>query len=84
MARADNFVGAKVEHLSFHRDALLFGFSKTKIDQEGINHTDQSWHVYGNSLEAVVCPLLALVWYVFAHPSILTGRINAFEGNSQY
>ena len=33
MARAENCVGAKIDHISVYRYALLFDFSKTKTDQ---------------------------------------------------
>ena len=35
MAIAENRVGAKIDHISFHQDTLLFDFEKTKTDQEG-------------------------------------------------
>ena len=84
IARAENCVGTKVEHVSFHRYALLFDFLKTKIDQERIKNIDHPWQVYTNPLEPVACPLIALAMYIIDHTSILTGQSNVFEGKSQY
>ena len=84
MTRAENFVGAKVEHISFHRDTLLFDFSNTKINQEGIKNIDHLWHLYENNLELVVCPLISLARCIIAYPTIITGQRNLFEGHSQY
>ena len=66
--REDNFVGAKVDHVSFHRDAIIFDFTKTNTDQEGIKNIGHPWHVYTDTLEPVVLPLLALAWYIITHP----------------
>ena len=84
IARAENCLEAKVEHISFHRDALLFDFAKTKIDQEGIKNIDDPWHVYENNLEPVVFTLPALAHYIIVHPSILTGQSYLFKGHYQY
>ena len=45
MARSENCVGAKIEHIPFHQDALLFDFAKTKTYQEGMKNVDHPWHV---------------------------------------
>ena len=42
------------------------------------------WHVYANPLEPVVFTLLALAQYIIAHPSIIIGIKQLFEGNSRY
>ena len=84
IARADNSVGAKVEHISFRPNTLLFNFVNTKTAQEGIKHFDQPWHEYANPLEPVGCPLLALARYIITHPSIFTGQMNLFELHYQY
>ena len=67
---ADNCAGAKVDPISFHQNSPLFDFAKKKTYQEGIKDIDHPWHVYENPLEPVVCPLIALSWYIIAHPSI--------------
>ena len=54
MARAENCVGAKIDHISFHQDALLFDFAKTKTDQEGTKNIDHAWNVYSNLLKPIV------------------------------
>ena len=40
--------------------------------------------MYANPSEPVFCPLLALLWYIIAQPSILNGQINLFGWHSQY
>ena len=40
--------------------------------------------MYANPLKYVVCTLLSIARYIIAHPSILTGQRNLFEGHSQY
>ena len=62
----------------------MLDFSKTKTDQYGIKNIDHPWCMYANTLEPVVCPLLALARYIISHPSILTGQGNLFEWNYQY
>ena len=84
MARSENCAGAKIEHISFHQDALLFDFAKTKTDRERTKFFDHPWHVYSNYLEPVVCPVLALPRYIISNPIILDGNYNLFEGKSQY
>ena len=75
---------AKIDHISFYRDALIFDFAKTKTDQKGIKNIDHPWHVYANPLDPIVCPVLVLARYMIINPSILTGQTNLFEGKSQY
>ena len=71
--RAEHFVGDKVEHISFHRDAPMFDFANTKTHQEGIKNIDHPCHIYANPSEPVVFTVISLAWYIIAHPSILTG-----------
>ena len=33
IAREESCIGAKVEHISFHRDVLMFDFENTNTDQ---------------------------------------------------
>ena len=40
--------------------------------------------MYTKPLESSVYNMLAIAQYIIAHPSILTGQINLFEGHSQY
>jgi hypothetical protein len=84
IARAENCIGAQINHISFLRDALLFEFGKSKTDQEGGKHTDHPWHVYANPLVPEICPVLALARYLLAHPNVLKGNCKLFEGVSQY
>ena len=66
--RAENCVGGEIEHISFHWDAPMFYVSNTNTYQEEIKNIDHMWHVYANPLEPVVCPLVALTWYIIAPP----------------
>ena len=68
MERAENCVEAKIEHISFYWDTLMFDFANTKTDQEGIKNIDHPWHVYKNPLEPVVFPLLSLARYIISRP----------------
>ena len=74
--RAENFVGDKVEHISFNRDAPMFNFANTKTHQEGIKNIDHPSHIYANPLDPVFLNMISLAWYIIAHPSILTGQRN--------
>ena len=44
--RAENCVGAKIDHTSFHQDTLLLDFAKTNTDQESIKNIYHMWNVY--------------------------------------
>ena len=82
MTRSENCVGAKIYHISFHQDALLFDYSKTKIYQEGTKNVDYPWHVYASPLEPIVCTVLALALYIILNPTILNSNCNIFVGNN--
>ena len=62
----------------------MFDFANTKTHQEGIKNIDHPCHVCANPSEPVVFTVIALAWYIIAHPSILTGQRNLLERNSQY
>ena len=57
MKRAENCVGAKINHISFRDDALVFEFAKTKGNQTGDEFGP--WHVYANPKAPWICPVLA-------------------------
>ncbi len=67
MARFESIVHAHFFHITWEDDCLAFHFAKSKTDQMGRNR-DQVWHVYATPNS--VCPVLALVTYIFANPSI--------------
>ena len=82
MKRAENCVGAKINHISFIDDALVFEFAKSKGNQTGDEFGP--WHVYANPNKPWMCPVLALSMYLFCYPDVLRGDAPLFEGNYQY
>lgn len=83
MKRAEQCVDAKVTHIRFENDCLVFEFSKSKGRQDNEEHFGP-WHVYANPLEPEMCPVLTLAKYLFTFPNVLCGRSPLFEGESQY
>ena len=83
MKRAENCVNAKINHIYFRHDALVFDFAKSKGHQKGESHLGP-WHIYANPRKPWMCPLLALSRYLFCYPEILKGDMPLFEGNAQY
>ena len=83
MKRAENCVNAKINHIYFRHDALVFDFAKSKGHQKGETHLGP-WHIYANPLKPWMCPLLALSRYLFCYPEVLKGDMPLFEGNAQY
>ena len=71
MMRAENCADAHVSHLDWCDDALIFHFAKTKTDQVGENAA-QGWHVFANPANPAICPILALVHYLFANPGVMS------------
>ena len=82
MKRSENFVNTKVAHIRFHEDALVFEFAKSKGMQGGEYHVGP-WHVYANSLNPFICPLLALTRYFLTFPETLKTNAAVFQGMSQ-
>ena len=83
MKRAKNCVNAKVKHIYFLNDSLVFEFSKSKGHQKGESHIGP-WHVYSNPQKPWLCPVLSLVRFLFCYPDVLQGDVPLFEGESQY
>jgi len=69
MKRAENCVNCKVNHIYFRHDSLVFSFAKSKGHQKGEKHVGP-WHVYSNPFKSWICPVLALVWYIFSFPDV--------------
>ena len=67
-----------VLHISWDADCLVFCFIKSKGDQMGWNR-DQEWHVYANPHNPKICPVLALVCYIFANPGIFCVSVDEEE-----
>ena len=82
MKRAENCVGAKINHVKFIDDALVFEFAKSKGNQTGDEFGP--WHVYANPENPWICPVLALARYLFCYPDVLRGDSPLFEGKNQY
>jgi hypothetical protein len=83
MKRAENCVNARINHIYFLHDALVFQFAKSKGHQKGENHVGP-WHVYANPHKPWICPVLSLARYLLCYPDVLKGDVPLFEGNSQY
>ena len=83
MKIAEQFVDAKVTHIQFENDCLVFEFSKSKGRQDNEEHFG-FWHVYASPHEPEMCPVLTLAKYLFTFPNVLCGRSPLFEGESQY
>lgn len=83
MARSDNCKMMHLSHVEWRQDCLVFFFGKTKGDQIG-EKADEPWHVYSNPKDPVICPVLALAKYLFAHPDIMRRNGPLFPGADQY
>ena len=83
MKRAENCVYAKINHIHFHGDCLLFESAKSKGHQKVEEHLGP-WHVYANPSKMWLCPVLSLLWYLFCYPDVLKGDVPIFEVKSQY
>jgi len=83
MKRAENCVDAKVNHITFENDCLIFEFAKSKSHQSGEDHVGP-WHVYSNPLEPHICPVLSLARYLFTYPDVMKTNSPLFDGDFQY
>ena len=59
ISRAEYVVDAKIDLVSFTKDALLFDMGVTKTDQEGIKNVDHPWHVYSCPEYPEICAHLS-------------------------
>ena len=55
MKRAENCTNAKINHILFRDDCLVFEFAKSKGHQKGEEHVGP-WHVYANPETPWICP----------------------------
>ena len=83
MKRVENCVNAKINHIYFEHDALVFRFAKSKGHQRGEKHIGP-WHVYANPEKPWICPVLAMARYLVCHTDVLIGNAPLFEGSNQY
>ena len=58
-----NCVDAKISHIGFKNDSLVFQFAKSKGHQN-IKYHVGPWHIYENPHETHICPVLALARYL--------------------
>ena len=83
MKIAENCVNAKINHIHFHGDCLVFDFKKYKVHQKGERNLGPC-HVYTNTSYMWLCSVLSLSWYLFCYPDVLKGDVPLFEVKSQY
>ena len=83
MARSNNCVNMHVQHIQWRSDSLIYYFGTSKGNQMGDRDNDPR-HVYSNTKNPTICPVLALPKYLFSHPNILTTNSKLFPGNHQY
>ncbi|EJK63971.1 hypothetical protein THAOC_15345, partial [Thalassiosira oceanica] len=82
MKRAENVVHAKISHIEWRDDCLVFTFAKSKSNQRGEEHLGP-WHVYANPEKPHLCLFLAFGMYAFCNPHILKGGgVALFEGTT--
>ena len=82
MKRAENCVNAKINHISFGNDCLVFEFAKSKGHQSGEDHVGP-WHVYANPHKPWLCPVLALARYFICNLEKLKDGKPLFAGASK-
>ena len=81
--RDPNCVDAKIIHVAFKNDSLVFQFAKSNGHQNGKDHVG-SWNIYKNPRETHICPVFALARYLFTYPELLVNKTSLFKGKSQY
>ena len=81
MKRTKNCVNAKINHINFHGDCIVFEFTKYKGHKKGENYLGP-WHVYANPSKMWLCPVLSLSRYLFCCPDVLNNDLTLFEGKS--
>ncbi|KAL7524807.1 hypothetical protein ACHAXR_003117, partial [Thalassiosira sp. AJA248-18] len=82
MKRAENCTNARINHISFSDDCLVFEFAKSKGHQKGEEHVGP-WHVYSNPQMPWLCPILALAMYLLCYPDVLKGDVPLFPGTEK-
>jgi hypothetical protein len=84
MARSVSIANLKFCHISWDMDALVFTIPKQKNDQEGARSYPR--HVYANSNDPSICPVLALGVKLFCSvyiTEISQDQINVFPGRNE-
>ena len=83
LARSNNCLDMKANHVQWENDILVFYFSKTKGGQSGDKSGDP-WHVYSNPKNPELRPVLALAKYLLSNPDLLNENCPLFPGKNQY
>ena len=83
MCRATNTCSVHLHHLVWCDDSLGVYFAHQKNDQCGEKKRDPR-HVYANSIDPVVCPILALGAYLSTHTITGVRDSKLFPGTNQY
>ena len=81
--RVENCVKAKINHIHFHGDYLVFEFAKSKGHKKGDQHLGP-WHFYANPSKMCLCPVLSLLRYLFCYPDLLNDDVPLSEEKSYY
>jgi hypothetical protein len=64
LARSNSIATIMLEHVSWQQDALVITIPKSKSDQSGANSIPR--HLYANTTEPCICPVLAFAVLVFS------------------
>ena len=73
ISRTEYAIDAKIDLMSFTKDALLFDMDVTKTDQEGTKNIDHPWNVYSCPEYPEICAHLVFAPHIMANPLILNG-----------
>ena len=83
MCRATNTCTVHLHHLEWSNDSLGVYFAHMKKDQCGEKKRDQQ-HIYANSVDPVVCPIVAIGAYLCTHSITGVKDSKLFPGTNQY
>ena len=83
MKRIENCLDAKISHITFKNDSLVFQFAKSKYHHNGKENV-RTWYVYVDPHKPHICPVLEIALYLFTYPELLVNKTLLFQGKSQY
>ena len=83
MARSDNCVNMHIKNIQWRSDFLNLYFWTLKGNQTG-DRQRYPRHVYSNTNDPIICPVIALDQYIFSNTNILTTNSSIFPGSCQY
>ena len=70
MERGKNFADAKINHIFFKNDSLLFQFAKPEGNHNGETHV-VPWQTYSNPHKPHLFDHFSLAKYIFTYPQLL-------------